>query len=188
MVKRYFDTPLNHDFQLKQLQAEQHLAEFPFYLSLADHVLSTKRIHQLFAEEGIYMLDLNEANSARYLTGSIDLVFFDGQRYHIADYKSNFLGIDQSCYQSEKIKESMSQSSYWLQAGLYLVALHRYLNVQLENYNIETHLGGATYLYLRGMNGQVSQGYQYWQPKPEFILRLDALLGSYTADKLIKMA
>ena len=187
-LKDILNTPLNHDFQLKQLKAEQHLAEFPFYLSLADHVLSTKRIHQLFAEEGIYMLDLNEANSARYLTGSIDLVFFDGQRYHIADYKSNFLGIDQSCYQSEKIKESMSQSSYWLQAGLYLVALHRYLNVQLENYDIETHLGGATYLYLRGMNGQVSQGYQYWQPKPEFILRLDALLGSYTADKLIKMA
>ncbi len=39
------------------------------------------------------MSDFNEAKSARYLTGSIDLVYFDGQRYHIADYKSNFLGL-----------------------------------------------------------------------------------------------
>ena len=183
-LKDVLETPLYADFQLAQLQSDQHLAEFPFYLSLADHVLSTKRIHQLFADYGIYMLDLNEANSARYLTGSIDLVFFDGQRYQIADYKSNFLGADQKNYHPEKIKENMSQSSYWLQAGLYLVALHRYLKVQLENYDIHTHLGGATYLYLRGMNGQQSQGYQYWQPDVEFILRLDALLGSYSADKL----
>ncbi|ALH95065.1 UvrD-helicase domain-containing protein [Acinetobacter equi] len=181
------DTPLYQDFQLKNLEKGQHLAEFPFYLSLADHVLSTKRIHQLFSDYGIYMLDLNEANSARYLTGSIDLVFFDGQRYQIADYKSNFLGTDQSHYDSEKIKENMSHSSYWLQAGLYLVALHRYLKVQLDNYDIYQHLGGATYLYLRGMNGQMLQGYQYWQPEAEFILRLDALLGTYTEDKLVNI-
>ena len=178
-------TPLYDDFKLQQLTIGQYLVEFPFYLSLADHVLSTKRIHQLFADYGIYMLDLNEANSARYLTGSIDLVFFDGQRYHIADYKSNFLGADQSQYYPEKIKENMSQSSYWLQAGLYLVALHRYLKVQLENYDIHQHLGGATYLYLRGMNGQSLQGYQGWKPEAEFIMRLDALLGNYIEDKLV---
>lgn len=178
-------TPLHDNFCLQQLPAELHLAEFPFQLSLADHILSTKRIHQLFADYGIHMLDLNEANSARYLTGSIDLVFFDGIRYHIADYKSNFLGTDQTHYTSEAIQENMSQSSYWLQAGLYLVALHRYLKVQLENYDISTHLGSATYLYLRGMNGEKSWGYQNWHPNKELILRLDALLGSHIEDKLV---
>jgi exodeoxyribonuclease V beta subunit len=45
----------------------------------------------LFDEYGIAMPEFKDANSARYLNGSIDLVFFDGQQYHIADYKSNFL-------------------------------------------------------------------------------------------------
>ncbi|MEQ6329291.1 hypothetical protein VLF92_13350, partial [Pseudomonas chengduensis] len=83
---------------------DEHLAEFPFYLSLSDHVLAIKRIQALFQEYGIDLLDLNEANSARYLTGSIDLVYFDGQRYHIADYKSNFLGADQQSYNHDAIE------------------------------------------------------------------------------------
>lgn len=181
-------TPLHQDFQLNQLDEHEYLAEFPFYLSLSDHVLAIQRIHQLYAEHGIEMLDFNPANSARYLTGSIDLVYFDGQRYHIADYKSNFLGTDQSHYLDGEIQQSMSQASYWLQAGLYLVALHRYLTVQLQDYDIEKHLGGASYLYLRGMNGQAEQGFYHWKPEAEFILRLDAILGCFAEDKSSKIA
>ena len=187
-LKDVLETPLHDDFKLQLLSEDKHLAEFPFYLALSDRVLAIKRIHQLFTEYGIHMLDLNEANSARYLTGSIDLVYFDGKRYQIADYKSNFLGLDQTDYVAEAIKESMSQASYWLQAGLYLVALHRYLKTQLENYDIHQHLGGASYLYLRGMSGQGTQGFYYWKPEAEFILRLDAILGTYHVDKLSDIA
>ncbi|MBB4808578.1 exodeoxyribonuclease V beta subunit [Acinetobacter johnsonii] len=176
------ETPLHAGFQLKQLKADEHLAEFPFYLSLSDHVLAIKRIQALFQEYGIDLLDLNEANSARYLTGSIDLVYFDGQRYHIADYKSNFLGADQQSYNHDAIELNMSHASYWLQAGLYLVALHRYLKVNLLDYDIEEHLGQASYLYLRGMNGQPDQGVLSWRASPEFILRLDAILGHFAED------
>jgi exodeoxyribonuclease V beta subunit len=112
------------------------------------------------------------------------LVYFDGERYHIADYKSNYLGADQHHYQATQIAESMSLSSYWLQAALYLVALHRYLAVKLQNYDIQQHLGGASYLYLRGMNAEPNQGYFYWKPEDEFILRLDAILGYFSEDKL----
>ncbi len=80
----------------------------------------------------------------------------------------------------------MTQSSYWLQAALYLVALHRYLKVKLQHYQIEQHLGGATYLYLRGMTGAAHQGYFYWKPDNEFILRLDAILGYFAEDKMDK--
>lgn len=176
------ETPLHAGFQLKQLKVDEHLAEFPFYLSLSDHVLAIKRIQALFQEYGIDLLDLNEANSARYLTGSIDLVYFDGQRYHIADYKSNFLGADQQSYNHDAIQLNMSHASYWLQAGLYLVALHRYLKVNLLDYDIEEHLGQASYLYLRGMNGQPDQGVLSWRASPEFILRLDAILGYFAED------
>ena len=176
------ETPLHAGFQLKKLKADEHLAEFPFYLSLSDHVLAIKRIQALFQEYGIDLLDLNEANSARYLTGSIDLVYFDGQRYHIADYKSNFLGADQQSYNHDAIQLNMSHASYWLQAGLYLVALHRYLKVNLLDYDIEKHLGQASYLYLRGMNGQPNQGVLSWRASPEFILRLDTILGHFAED------
>ena len=181
-LEHILDTPIQSDFKLKQLASDQHLAEFPFYLALSDRVLVIQRIHQLFDEYGIAMPDFKEANSARYLNGSIDLLFFDGKQYHIADYKSNFLGADQQHYNTASIQESMSHASYWLQASLYLVALHRYLKVQLLDYQIEKDLGGATYLYLRGMNGQAEQGYYYWKPSAEFILRLDAILGYFIED------
>lgn len=177
-------TPLYQGFRLNQLQPEQHLSEFPFYLALSDRVLAMTRVQQLFAEYGLNMPELLEARSARYLNGSIDLVYFDGQRYHIADYKSNYLGDDLADYRSDSIAQSMSLASYWLQAGLYLVALHRYLQVKMQDYQIEQHLGGATYLYLRGMNGEAEQGYYYWQPSIEFILRLDAILGYFAEDKI----
>ncbi|QER40725.1 AAA family ATPase [Acinetobacter suaedae] len=180
-------TPLNQGFQLQQLVVGQYLSECPFYLALSDRVLAMQRVQQLFEEYDIQMPEFIDAKSARYLNGSIDLVYFDGQRYHIADYKSNYLGENQADYQSTQIAESMSLSSYWLQAALYLVALHRYLSVKLQNYRIDQHLGGASYLYLRGMNGQADQGYFYWKPEDEFILRLDAILGYFSEDKLGKM-
>ena len=186
-LQQVLATPLHQTFKLDQLTEHEHLAEFPFYLSLSDHVLAIQRIHQLYAEYGIEMLDFNSANAARYLTGSIDLVYFDGQRYHIADYKSNFLGTDQIHYCATAIQQSMSQASYWLQAGLYLVALHRYLAVQMQDYDIEQHLGGASYLYLRGMNGQAEQGCYHWKPDAEFVLRLDAILGYFAEDKTSKI-
>ncbi|WP_417211333.1 UvrD-helicase domain-containing protein [Acinetobacter venetianus] len=182
-IAEVVQTPLNQDFQLQQLSTGQYLSECPFYLALSDRVLAMQRVQKLFEEYGIEMPELLEAKSARYLNGSIDLVYFDGQRYHIADYKSNYLGASQLDYQSTQIAESMSLSSYWLQAALYLVALHRYLSIKLQGYKIEQHLGGASYLYLRGMNGQAQQGYFYWKPEDEFILRLDAILGYFSEDK-----
>ncbi|MDO7219500.1 UvrD-helicase domain-containing protein [Acinetobacter nosocomialis] len=183
-LQEILSTPLYQGFRLNQLQPEHYLSECPFYLALSDRVLAMKRIQQLFAEYGMEMPELLEARSARYLNGSIDLVYFDGQRYHIADYKSNYLGENLVDYSVESIAQSMSLASYWLQAGLYLVALHRYLKVKMQNYDIEQHLGGATYLYLRGMNGEVEQGYYYWQPSTEFVLRLDAILGYFAEDKI----
>ncbi len=177
-LKDVLTTTLYEDFSLKKLGEKDRLSEFPFYLALAKQAFITQRIHDLFLEYDYEILTLNSANSARYLTGSIDLVFFDGKKYQIADYKSNFLGEKQSDYSIEQIKSNMSKSSYWLQAALYLVALHRYLKTNLKSYAIEQHLGGATYLYLRGMNGQPKQGAYFWKPEDEFILRLDALLGS----------
>ena len=181
-------TPLHADFSLSRLAVDSHLAEFPFQLSLSDRPVQIKKIQQLFAQAGIAIEALNEANSARYLIGAIDLVYFDGQRYHIADYKSNFLGKSQQEYAPNEVRRNMSSSSYWLQASIYLLALHRYLKVQLQGYDIEQHLGGASYLYLRGMNGESDYGVCHWKPTSDFIHKLDEILGNYHVDKLCNIA
>ncbi len=67
------------------------------------------------------------------------------------------------------------------------MALHRYLALQMQDYDIEQHLGGASYLYLRGMNGQAEQGFYHWKPSAEFVLRLDAILGYFAEDKSSKI-
>ena len=99
-----------------------------------------------------------------YLTGSLDLVFRlggkgAGARYFVADYKSNWLappGEDLSAwhYRPEALEAEMCRSHYVLQATFYLVALHRYLRWRLPGYDAQANLGGALYLFLRGMTGQ----------------------------------
>ncbi|RKG31300.1 UvrD-helicase domain-containing protein [Acinetobacter tianfuensis] len=182
------NTPMHNGFGLAQLSIAKRLPEFPFHLSLSDRPVQVQKIQRLFEQNGIQIEALNEANSARYLTGAIDLVYFDGQRYHIADYKSNFLGKAEQDYALPAIRQGMSSSSYWLQAAIYLLALHRYLQVRLQGYSIEQHLGGASYLYLRGMNGDGQYGLCHWQPEAEFIHQLDAIFGSFAADKLRNIA
>ena len=164
-------------FALKDLTAAHRLPELSFYLGLADQRFNSQIIHQLFLDDGIVMPAFETAHSARYLNGAIDLVFFDGQRYHIADYKSNTLGESLEDYAINNIERNMSMASYWLQASIYLVVLHRYLKVHLQGYVIEQHLGAAHYLYLRGMMGQQDYGVKSWQPDVQFILELDGLLG-----------
>ena len=182
-LRQVLSTPIQTNFKLNQLQPNAHLAEFSFYLAMADRVFSIQRIQRLFAEYQIEMPEFLPAHAARYLNGSIDLVYYDGNSYHIADYKSNYLGASLSDYAPLKIQQSMLNASYWLQAALYLVALHRYLKINMDEYDIDRDLGGASYLYLRGMNGTPDTGFTYWRPDSEFILRLDAILGYPNEDK-----
>jgi exodeoxyribonuclease V beta subunit len=108
--------------------------------------------------EGAPTLDL-----VGYLTGSIDLVARvhteDGDRYVVADYKTNQLTRrgsvpEASDYGPRSLAAAMVAHDYPLQALLYSVALHRYLRWRLRDYAPERHLGGVTYLFVRGMHGR----------------------------------
>ena len=96
-----------------------------------------------------------EAELAGHLTGSIDLVLRhrrpDGpDRFVVVDYKTNRLA---DGYGQPSLVAAMAHHHYPLQALLYCVALHRYLRWRLVGYRPEVHLGGAGYLFLRGMTG-----------------------------------
>lgn len=169
-------TPVFQQQSLSQLQKAHYLNELNFNMALKDERFLSEPIEQLFKENG-YHLQLQQHWTARHLVGAIDVVAFAQNQYHIIDFKSNYLGENWQDYQQENLQKSMQQSQYWLQASLYLVAMHRYLQVRLQEYDISQHLGSAHYLYLRGMNGQAGQGVLSWRPSDEFILKLDRILG-----------
>ena len=83
--------------------------------------------------------------------GFIDLIFEHDNKYYICDYKSSHLGNDFSDYSHQAMKDNIEKNHYDLQYLIYSLALHRYLSYSLENYDVNTHFGGAYYLYLRGM-------------------------------------
>ncbi|MEB3234515.1 MAG: UvrD-helicase domain-containing protein [Cyanobacteriota bacterium] len=136
--------------------------------------------------------------SRGFLTGSIDLVFCWQQRWWIADWKSNWLGVRDSqgevisCgpgdYGQAAMAALMANNHYPLQAHLYLVALHRYLQWRLPGYRGERHLGGYAYVFLRGVPGASAlpllhqspdaaiPGVFVETPPLERVLALDALL------------
>ncbi|CAD5107424.1 exodeoxyribonuclease V subunit beta [Zestomonas carbonaria] len=85
-----------------------------------------------------------------FLKGFIDLTFEHDGRWYIADYKSNWLGPDASYYGGERLLQALAGEHYYLQYLIYLVALRRFLRQRLADFRDE-QLGGAWYLFLRGM-------------------------------------
>jgi exodeoxyribonuclease V beta subunit len=128
-----------------------------------------------------------------YLTGSIDLVFRQvrphGEVYFVVDYKTNWLapaGEELSTwhYRPQAMEAEMRRSHYPLQALFYLVALHRYLRWRLPGYDPARHLGGAIYLFLRGMAGPDAPhalddepyGVFSWRPPAELVTEASDIL------------
>ncbi len=159
---------------LNQLDAERRLHELSFDLPVADMVTSSlvsafrSDGDTRFGDDYIPHLEQLSVCSRGFLTGSIDLVFCDGDdlsksRWWVADWKSNWIGErgpdgrSQICgprhYTQAAMQEQMVHHHYPLQAHLYLVALHRHLQWRLPGYRPDQHLGGYAYIFLRGMPG-----------------------------------
>ena len=86
------------------------------------------------------------------LKGYIDLVFESGGRWYVLDWKSNHLGDTPADYQGERLAAAMVDHRYDLQYVLYVLALHRLLASRLEDYDYDRHMGGACYVFLRGLS------------------------------------
>jgi exodeoxyribonuclease V beta subunit len=88
------------------------------------------------------------------LMGFVDLVFEHQGRYWVLDYKSNQLGNGGAAYTPAALVQAMAGHRYDVQAALYLLALHRLLRARLgPAYDPARQLGGALYLFLRGIDG-----------------------------------
>ena len=96
------------------------------------------------------------------LHGFIDLIFERDGKYFVADYKSNYLGDNLEDYNQQSMCEKNRSSFYDLQYLIYTVALDKYLQQSLTNYNYDEHFGGVYYLYLRGLKN----GFGVYQARP----------------------
>ena len=109
------------------------------------------------------------------LMGFADLVCEVDGRYWIVDYKSNALGPRDADYDDEAIARSMADHRYDVQGSIYLLALHRLLARRLgAAYDPSRQLGGALYLYLRGIEGPVA-GCHVMAPDAGWLAAFDAL-------------
>lgn len=108
------------------------------------------------------------------LKGFIDLLFCFDNRYFVLDYKSNYLGEDPSAYGRDAMARAMVGHRYDLQYVLYILALHRLLKARLRDYDYERDVGGAVYLFLRGVN-QSGRGIYVDKPPAALINELDRL-------------
>ena len=125
---------------------------------------------------GVSRPQLPDAQLHGMLMGFADLVFEHEGRYWVLDYKSNHLGTDDAAYTAPALDQAMAHHRYEVQAALYMLALHRLLRARLgEAYDPAQQLGGAVYLFLRGIDGPA--GGCCTLPAPVALLdALDAML------------
>ncbi len=135
---------------LGDLDTENYRPEMQFFFP-ADKVLDSTKINELLEHLSGRKSNLPLAALRGFVNGFIDLVFEYNGRYYIIDWKSNDLGSSLNDYDRNGMAQSMYESYYYLQSAIYLLALHKYLKKRLPDYNFEKHIGGAFYLYVRGV-------------------------------------
>jgi len=139
--------------------------------------VSVRKLDQLVTAHTLNSADRPRVEEARFngmLKGFIDLVFEHEGRYYVLDYKSNTLGEDDSAYTDQAMGNAILDKRYDLQYVLYLLALHRLLKARLPDYDYDRHIGGAVYLFLRGVDS-ASGGAFTDKPPRTLIEQLDAL-------------
>ena len=170
-------TPLSNEIgiTLADLANKDCIKEMPFYLAIREHFDVDAFNRSLKAHHHLPSEPLQFEQIQGMVRGSIDLVFRHNGKYYLVDYKSNFLGSTLADYNQEALKKEMLHSHYDWQYLIYTLALHRYLQSVVSDYDYARDFGGVFYLFLRGMNGDPQSGVFYDRPSVELITELDGV-------------
>ncbi len=161
-LTQWFQDLLNTHFTLPNQKKDVRLMDLPpshyqpeLEFLFAAHRVNTRSLDHALAHgvlPGAERPPLQAFHINGMLKGFIDLVFeFEGQ-YYVLDYKSNHLSDNTRAYGSEAMAHAMLSHRYDLQYVLYTLALHRLLKARLPDYRYERDMGGAVYLFLRGVD------------------------------------
>ncbi len=161
-------------FALADIPREDRLNELEFHFPVAlsdvflNHLKGQGYLQTVLSDQ---LLDLTGM-----MTGLIDLVARVNGRYYLIDYKSNHLGDDYERYSSAALAQAVEAHNYDLQYFIYCIALHRFLEARLADYDYDRSFGGVMYLFLRGMHGDATTGVFTDSPPRSLIAHLNALL------------
>jgi exodeoxyribonuclease V beta subunit len=188
MVRNVLDAPLlgsDSDFRLAQVGWADRLVELEFHLpipwvdpeALADAIRG-RGTSDWAAQLAGRVRRLGFRTVRGLLKGFIDLVFRHQGRYYVLDWKSNHLGNGFGDYAPNQLAAAMREHDYDLQYLLYTVALHRYLGQRIADYDYDRHMGGAVYLFLRGIDAgrDPSNGIHRGRPERSLVEGLDRYL------------
>ncbi|MEB4589392.1 exodeoxyribonuclease V subunit beta [Candidatus Thiothrix sp. Deng01] len=183
LLENVLQTELPPAIRLAALPKQRRLDELEFYFPVARLQLKPLQalLHRFLPAEwaaihaAVDRLKFNTLTG--FMKGFIDLVFEAGGRYYVVDYKSNELGASWQDYTPTAMQEAMAEHHYYLQYLIYCLALHRYLRQRLAGYDWDKHVGGALYLFLRGMNpAQAGSGIVFHRPDAALMEALDHLI------------
>lgn len=168
-------------FALSDLKPTQMAVELEF-------MLESHRVNAITLDQAVRAHTLNQVSRPvaqsnllnGLLKGFIDLVAEHDGRYYVIDWKSNRLGKNDADYTQEAMLKQILEHRYDMQYVLYLVALHRQLKARLPDYDYDQHVGGAIYVFLRGMNANLAAGLFCDKPPKALVEELDALLKGAT--------
>ena len=156
-------------------QPNQYRVEMEFWFACTKvDVAQMDALVRRYTHNGAPRAAAETASLNGMFKGFIDLTFEHEGRYFVADYKSNWLGVDDDAYTEQVMENSILDNRYDLQYVLYLLALHRQLKARLADYDYDLHMGGAVYMFVRGSHA-VSQGAWFTRPPRELIESLDLL-------------
>ena len=146
---------------------DNYIDEMEFMLPVGS--INVNTVSQWLSTHRGVTTKFNQDKLQGYLTGFIDLVFEFDHKYYVVDYKSNYLGGQFNDYTDNKLKQAIEQHFYDLQYLLYSVALVKYLQIKVDNFDYQTHFGGVAYLFTRGVNSEAGQGIHTNKPDKALI-------------------
>ena len=177
MIDRARQADLGEGLRLVDLANDERIVEFEFQFPVQRVSLARLRaicIAHDCTEVIPASLDTTTLNGM--LTGFADLILTWEGRFHVLDYKTNWLGARVADYRGTSLDAAMAEHHYPLQALIYTVALHRYLRQRMDGYTAEKHLGDSRYLFVRALG--LGPGLGVWRKQWPYAL-IEALDGAF---------
>ena len=159
-------------FRLSELSKKDERREMEFHFPASS--VDGNRLLEMI-RNGAVASD-HENIGQRYMTGFIDLIVRQNDKYMIIDYKSNYLGDSPEDYSREYLRQEILNASYDLQYHLYTVALVKYLRSKIADFDYDKHFAGVAYLFVRGMKAGSGNGVWFYKPEEDVITELERIL------------
>jgi exodeoxyribonuclease V beta subunit len=176
MIMNTLRSPLPFGARLCDLASNQVRAEMPFHFAIDN--ADTQKWLSLLHAHGYSQTRSHFAPDvlSGLMTGVLDVVVQRDNRFWVIDYKTNRLGDTAEGYAPERLASAVRDAEYDLQYLIYLTALHRWLKTRMRGYDYDRDIGGALYLFVRGLDGSGVSGVHSDKPPRELIEAMDALL------------